>query len=1569
MAWYDVYNYDPEEEKWAALRRAKTRYQHLAPFKTPETLQPGSGKQEQDEMQGGTSLNDPADISTGSNVYRIMEEMRDSDYLRKIDDDYVYNTHTIFKGLKMPNFEKVTKVKSNKPTPKQLANYAGMTGYAPLREGLKVYKYKTIDRETGESVIVPQKEITVYAENRDNYFYLEGGTLKSVAKDEVSPQEINKTRLEGMYKYNINKKAESVRKLPTPSQMKGQKIEPYEAGFMEKVKEAGKSVLGGFVYGVGEKLSGGASALADAMIAHGTGPYAHEDEYFGTYEMKLDEKTGMLKDPEEYDKWIADREKMEKHKFPKGYSKETDVMAKTTDKVAIALAREDDDKTYLADFLGKRKEDINAKEEYSKIAGNIAGTITELVATGKLTSAISAPKYIKKAIEVSVMAGNTGFLESLKKKDSTAIDHLKAFSREAAFFTLGGGAASQVEKKLAKVAIPSILKKGAKSVAFGLGGSVPSSAFVNKDERAEYILTQTLVGTAFDAGMGITKGAVKGASKGITKGISKATRRLLSTELDRKIDKELSVVVKEFGLDRDISKLTLKQRAELEEDVTRKLLSKVGKSVRDRIAASGTKSKLTPKSIVRHYANKYNIKGKLNVRGDLRGSGNIARVEIKGNNIEVKYNKQYSQDEIAGSIRHEIEHILDYRSGFKSNNLRVENPQTLAQMLAKPGHHSRANNFEVAYLENIIAKDTVESYMSSNASEQIRKRMGMEVQGLNTPLYREQIHNRNRAITEASNLPSYEPKQKTPKEKLKGVFDRTYRDWVDRFMGISQTGQKAKVAVTNYGKYHGQVDYNINTNLTDKAGNHIGKKSLRSVLEAPKGLQAEYESYLLHLHHLDRLNVKKPVLADAKGKLLSKNKTKAIIEQYEMQFPEFRQHKENLRQYWDDFMVEYAVDGDLVTKEAYNEMKKLYPEYVPTFRNLNVFPSSSTGGRVIKETPIKGATGSTRELLPLAETMPTQMQRIMRAQKRNRVYLSIVDQIITNPKGMQQYGQIDKKAKSLVKDRIKELTSGDIMTEALDSLDGQLIKTEKYGNYMVALDKGEPIPVKINDEFLWKALEKLNKQNISRPEELLRFFNNAVTQNFKKVTTVYNPLFAIRNAARDTPTAYIYGKVDNPLAFMKNLAGAYGDVFKKNSEYQKFVALGGQTSNITKADQHIKYKDAKTAFKIFDAVTRFVGKGLNYFGEVSETAPRLAEFKSSYKRYIKKGIGELDALEMAMYDAGEVTVNFARGGEVAKTADMVIPYFNAGIQGSDRFIRAMFTEGVKKGNWKPIIKSMGILTIPSMALHMVNKNINHIGYEELPDYVKDDNYVWPLSDTKYLKIPKNRENSLFFSTMFTRMFDFVVEGKEDAFEGFGEAVERALGSPIGDFAEGGILGPLINIVQGGNKDYFGRPIEPLRLQMEGRAPRDIFDERSSKLSVELGPYLEKMFNISPKQADYLIKSYGGIVGQLIIGWNYMSTPMSDTLERMTGFSVDTTYSSKSQQKLYEDLTETKREINRIEIDAGVKSIRNRMRGTEARQWEIDEAVESALGGRMTRIEALKKRRKDLERRIKGLPPE
>ena len=245
--------------------------------------------------------------------------------------------------------------------------------------------------------------------------------------------------------------------------------------------------------------------------------------------------------------------------------------------------------------------------------------------------------------------------------------------------------------------------------------------------------------------------------------------------------------------------------------------------------------------------------------------------------------------------------------------------------------------------------------------------------------------------------------------------------------------------------------------------------------------------------------------------------------------------------------------------------------------------------------------------------------------------------------------------------------------------------------------------------------------------------------------------------------------------------------------------------------------------------------------------------------------------------------------------------------------------------------------------------------------------MFPIgSGTKFLKIPKNRESSLFFSTVFTRMYDFVVEGKEDAFKDFDSAVSRALGSPIVDIISGGIFGPVTNLALGGNEDYFGRPIEPVGMRLKGSAKMDIYDERTSKLAVELGPYLEKIFNISPKQADYLIKSYGGIVGTLVTGWGYMGGSPLDQVEKVIGLTTDVKYGSKTQQRQFEELNEIKREINRIELDAGVKSIRDR---PGLMRWEIDEAIENALGARMTRLQNLKVRRKRLERMIKGLPPE
>ena len=148
-------------------------------------------------------------------------------------------------------------------------------------------------------------------------------------------------------------------------------------------------------------------------------------------------------------------------------------------------------------------------------------------------------------------------------------------------------------------------------------------------------------------------------------------------------------------------------------------------------------------------------------------------------------------------------------------------------------------------------------------------------------------------------------------------------------------------------------------------------------------------------------------------------------------------------------------------------------------------------------------------------------------------------------------------------------------------------------------------------------------------------------------------------------------------------------------------------------------------------------------------------------------------------------------------------YTNAGIQGANKFTRAMITEGIAKDNFSTVIKSFGVMTVPSLVLHWMSSNIfDQDEYRAIPDYVKDNNYVVPVGDETWFKIPKNREAAFIFSTVFERVLKYL-DGDEDAFKNLDEAAKQTLVGSITGFVEGGTAWPLFNIKGGGNEDFFG----------------------------------------------------------------------------------------------------------------------------------------------------------------------
>jgi hypothetical protein len=499
-------------------------------------------------------------------------------------------------------------------------------------------------------------------------------------------------------------------------------------------------------------------------------------------------------------------------------------------------------------------------------------------------------------------------------------------------------------------------------------------------------------------------------------------------------------------------------------------------------------------------------------------------------------------------------------------------------------------------------------------------------------------------------------------------------------------------------------------------------------------------------------------------------------------------------------------------------------------------------------------------------------------------------------------------------------------------------------NVVSVLENGKPVNVEIHDKNLLEALQGLYKTNDVKGAKAFKIFNDV----FKSLITQKNPVFAIRNIARDLPTGYVFGSEKNPFKYLRDVVVAGKDLFKNTEIAQQYKALGGENANFLNTKKMYKAADRLMDRKLLTGDNgEIIGskkinpvkKGLSKLGDavetfnnVTESAPRLAEFKRT--------LGKTGDLQKALYEAGEITTNFSRGGDITKKYDVFVPYLNAGVQGLDKLARQIRN--------KPIATAAkGIIGIGALTIVLDQVNKDNPNYKQLDNRTKDNYFLFPHGDT-FIKIPKSRELGVAFGSLFERIIRSN-RGDKQAFKGFLSTVKTNI-SPANPL-ENNILSPLmVNIPK--NKDFADRSIVPEN--MKDRSPQYQYDEYTSEVAKKLG----QITKLSPKQIDYLIKSYTGVIGQLGIPAttkaNYESgTPLEKILKPVTTqFIADPLYSNNIITNFYDN-------YDKLKQKAADKNFIEKIPGKEVTE---EEKLRNAFAKASKEISDLNKQAKEAEKK-------
>lgn len=679
----------------------------------------------------------------------------------------------------------------------------------------------------------------------------------------------------------------------------------------------------------------------------------------------------------------------------------------------------------------------------------------------------------------------------------------------------------------------------------------------------------------------------------------------------------------------------------------------------------------------------------------------------------------------------------------------------------------------------------------------------------------------------------------------------------------------------------------LTESLTDVRGTRIGDSLKERIKESGlkgKDLQ-EWLNWMLVKHSLDRDKQGKPVLDN---NTYPRAERLAYIQQTERAHPEFAKAQKAFQSFRHDFMQAWMVDTGYLKAWQLEQFEAMYPSYVPTNRvkdNAQVGSSRSGGG---KSYTIRGAKGSTEQIVSPFDSFCEMTQRIVRMNMENQTNL-MFDRLYKEYEGFGVLGRpieqtsgtfsdeqtltrMESARESLQKGNVSE----DVITDILLGIDADRAKfvgTANENNVItVQHPDGSKTYYTITDPLFYKMMTNATDNGKS-------IFNviGKATHAMSALTTGSNPVFAARNFLRDFQNSVNYGTWATSYADgLYKWVKAVHEILTDKDAYKDYVALGGGGWT------RVSTGDAKSSKQLRGAVfdngkwkdnyetQTLGGKGkwagkrlwefatLAYPNEVIEQASRFAEYRYG-KHDLTTDTGRAEAFRAAQ----EVTVDFSRRGAsgIARNISDVVPFFNASLQGTYRTAR----QGTKQESGqaakrfvKTLLNTGALVALANAALLSMDDEDKE-AFMYMSDDLKSKHIFIPnfapgvFGDAPLIRIPVEQDPVAYaVNSMMTNVM-WKGEGDEWAIDFTASMATIADGLyPI----SGTIADPILSMQT--NKNWYGSRIVPS--YMENWDPSTQYTEDTAGLFVWVGRFIGK----SPMMLQYVAQQYTGYLGQVVI---------------------------------------------------------------------------------------------------------
>ena len=966
---------------------------------------------------------------------------------------------------------------------------------------------------------------------------------------------------------------------------------------------------------------------------------------------------------------------------------------------------------------------------------------------------------------------------------------------------------------------------------------------------------------------------------------------------------------------------------------------------------------------------------------------NITTGHVRGAGVKGTYNRRTEgvRTKIANdlpTLSHEIGHHLDNMYGLTDN---LRGP-ALSELVNNLGDDMRAayskKKWKTEGLAEFVRKFLQNREVAAIDYPEFTKYFMETLTGSDAALVYQLADEINAyfafgAQSAAGNIRFREEKRpdgRTLAEKIREKGDAFYQAWVDANHGIKRFDEAAgsevyKLAANS--AYSDAVAANIIVHdLRNQDGQYVGP-GLSTVLSGinlkDKTEYRAFGEYLVVKHGPERLREGMRVFADDRQN--STNWMKARQAELEEQYPQFAEASDRLYEFQRSLLQTWGVETGLVSQDSAEQWGKRWKYYVPLNRAMgDKRANGARRGYANQNSTIKRAKGSGRDIVHPVDNVINNMVAMVNAGVRNNVMRKITDtamrkgglatflEQVPTPMKQKKFNAADLKRglSSAVEESSLSGADKDVMNEIISNIDDILIqygRGKAFGDVVTVMKGGKPEFWKINDTGLLQSITSMNPTKMDGILDAYAVVSRFITGNI----TGKNLLWSIfSNAPRDLMTFFTYSKDKNPLHVFGSMGAAYVNKLKGSGMdplYAEYLAMGGGQTSAYTADRNLAKKARKN-------MTGSRAEWLNplewiaFTSDMIEMGPRFA----TYKMMRQKGMNPQDAF----YEAMDITVNFRRGGRLSRELNKVVPFFNASVQGLDKFSRwVRGTDAPRVERGKVVRTRMIAYLLASAALAALFYGINNgddddeEDYQQLSNFTKNTYWLIPLGDGKYFAIPKPRELAVLASFFETCMEALAGENPHAFDEFFDYLADNAAPPVVSDLVKGdwqGAIGSLGIIGTGAyimaNRDFLGKPIESAGLS--NLEPKDRYNERTSQIAKAVGEAL----NVSPQKVDYFFNAvFGGFWKTQKALFPVGGESVDKTLGIQNTYIKDNQYSTDLVNWLYDqaELSAQKSNSDPDDMDKAIqKKMDSNMTSFYSRYYALSKNVPETTASRGTR---------------------